>query len=162
MFFCWFVSIWFRTSEQLIENFPEAKLRSLIAKISSPRWVVPVLPDQELECLLNYAIELTKAGKCNKIGWKFQKIDFLRPQKIYRVPISYRCLSCLFVCVFVSFRCWRRMWAVHAILSRWFDGFIYENFDRWSSQFMEIQYTLLYIEFMCKIYAIMCIAFKTW
>lgn len=54
----------FRTPEQLIENFPETKLRSLIAKISSPRWVVPVLPDQELECLLNYAIELTKAGKC--------------------------------------------------------------------------------------------------
>lgn len=46
----------------MIENFPEGKLRSLIAKISSPRWVVPVLPDQELECLLNYAIELTKAG----------------------------------------------------------------------------------------------------
>lgn len=53
----------FRTPEQLIENFPEAKLRMLIAKISNPRWVVPVLPDQELECLLNYAIELTKAGK---------------------------------------------------------------------------------------------------
>lgn len=57
-----------RTPEQLIENFPEAKLRSLIAKISNPRWVVPVLPDQELECLLNYAIELTKAGKfCSPI-----------------------------------------------------------------------------------------------
>lgn len=55
----------FRTPEQLIEHFPEAKLRSLIAKISSPRWVVPVLPEQELECLLNYAIELTKAGKCS-------------------------------------------------------------------------------------------------
>lgn len=54
---------YYRTPEQLIENFPEAKLRSLIAKISSPRWVVPVLPEQELECLLNYAIELTKAGK---------------------------------------------------------------------------------------------------
>lgn len=53
----------FRATEQLIDNFPEAKLRSLIAKISSPRWVVPVLPEQELECLLNYAIELTKAGK---------------------------------------------------------------------------------------------------
>lgn len=52
----------FRATEQLIENFPEAKLRSLIAKISSPRWVVPVLPEQELEILLNYAIELTKAG----------------------------------------------------------------------------------------------------
>lgn len=43
--------------------FPEGKLRSLTMKISSPRWVVPVLPDQELECLLNYAIELTKVGK---------------------------------------------------------------------------------------------------
>lgn len=59
----------FRTPEQLIENFPEAKLRSLIAKISSPRWVVPVLPEQELECLLNYAIELTKAGKCVIYGF---------------------------------------------------------------------------------------------
>lgn len=51
------------SAEHLIEMFPEEKLRSLITKISSPRWVVPVLPEQELECLLNYAIELTKAGK---------------------------------------------------------------------------------------------------
>lgn len=56
-------NICYRTPEQLTENFPEAKLRSLIAKISSPRWVVPVLPEQELECLLNYSIELTKAGE---------------------------------------------------------------------------------------------------
>lgn len=46
--------------------FPEAKLRQLITKISNPRWVVPVLPEQELECLLNYAIELTKAGEFNR------------------------------------------------------------------------------------------------
>lgn len=50
------------TCEELIEAFPEAKLRSLTTKISSSRWVVPVLPTQELECLLNYAIRLTEAG----------------------------------------------------------------------------------------------------
>lgn len=61
-FFC-FVCLWNRSIGNLVEMFPEGKLRSLIMKISSPRWVVPVLPDQELECLLNYAIELTKVGK---------------------------------------------------------------------------------------------------
>lgn len=58
-FFCYAYS----SPQQLTEMFPDEKLRSLITKISSPRWVVPVLPEQELECLLNYAIELTKAGK---------------------------------------------------------------------------------------------------
>lgn len=42
--------------------FPIAKLASLNVKISSPRWVVPVMPEQELECLLNAAIKLTEAG----------------------------------------------------------------------------------------------------
>ncbi|XP_017847600.1 probable ubiquitin carboxyl-terminal hydrolase FAF isoform X2 [Drosophila busckii] len=48
--------------EKLISSFPTAKLRSLTQKISNPRWVVPVLPEQELETLLNAAIELAKAG----------------------------------------------------------------------------------------------------
>ncbi|XP_030369464.1 probable ubiquitin carboxyl-terminal hydrolase FAF isoform X2 [Scaptodrosophila lebanonensis] len=48
--------------EKLISSFPTAKLRSLTQKISNPRWVVPVLPEQELEVLLNAAIDLTKAG----------------------------------------------------------------------------------------------------
>ncbi|KAF2881719.1 hypothetical protein ILUMI_24454 [Ignelater luminosus] len=43
-------------------EFPLDKLASLDEKISSLRWVVPVLPDQELECLLNAAIELSKKG----------------------------------------------------------------------------------------------------
>jgi len=34
----------------------------LNSKINSPRWVVPVLPDQELECLLNYAIKLSQGS----------------------------------------------------------------------------------------------------
>lgn len=50
------------SAEELIAGFPEAKLVSLVSKISSSRWIVPVLPEQELECLLNYAIVLTKAG----------------------------------------------------------------------------------------------------
>lgn len=50
------------TTEELISSFPVPKLASLTLKISNPRWVVPVLPEQELECLLNSAIELTKAG----------------------------------------------------------------------------------------------------
>lgn len=49
--------------EKLKSSFPIQKLRSLTQKISNPRWVVPVLPEQELECLLNTAIELTIAGK---------------------------------------------------------------------------------------------------
>lgn len=48
--------------EELLANFPEEKLSSLNIKISSSRWVVPVLPNQELECLLNAAIHLTQAG----------------------------------------------------------------------------------------------------
>lgn len=38
--------------------FPEAKLKALEEKISHPRWVVPVLPEQELEALLIAATEL--------------------------------------------------------------------------------------------------------
>ncbi|EDV30356.1 uncharacterized protein Dana_GF22987, isoform A [Drosophila ananassae] len=48
--------------EKLISSFPTTKLRMLTQKISNPRWVVPVLPEQELEVLLNAAIELTQAG----------------------------------------------------------------------------------------------------
>ncbi|XP_058833231.1 probable ubiquitin carboxyl-terminal hydrolase FAF isoform X2 [Topomyia yanbarensis] len=48
--------------ETLISSFPEEKLSSLNIKISSSRWVVPVLPNQELECLLNAAIKLSQAG----------------------------------------------------------------------------------------------------
>lgn len=43
-------------------DFPHAKLAMLDEKISSPRWVVPVLPDQELECLLQASIDLCKKG----------------------------------------------------------------------------------------------------
>ncbi|XP_066599991.1 ubiquitin carboxyl-terminal hydrolase 9X [Prorops nasuta] len=43
-------------------DFPVAKLNMLHEKISSPRWVVPVLPEQELECLLQASIELCKKG----------------------------------------------------------------------------------------------------
>ncbi|GAB0088843.1 Probable ubiquitin carboxyl-terminal hydrolase FAF [Sergentomyia squamirostris] len=50
------------TPEELISSFPVSKLNSLTTKISSARWVVPVLPEQELECLLNAAIALTSAG----------------------------------------------------------------------------------------------------
>lgn len=50
------------SAEELIASFPVAKLASLTTKISNTRWIVPVLPEQELECLLNAAIELTAAG----------------------------------------------------------------------------------------------------
>ncbi|RZF45226.1 hypothetical protein LSTR_LSTR012649 [Laodelphax striatellus] len=39
-------------------EFPHAKLVTLDEKISSTRWVVPVLPEQELEVLINAAIHL--------------------------------------------------------------------------------------------------------
>lgn len=41
-------------------DFPHDKLASLDEKISNLRWVVPVLPEQELECLLKAAIELAR------------------------------------------------------------------------------------------------------
>uniref|UniRef100_A0A2A4J087 ubiquitinyl hydrolase 1 n=1 Tax=Heliothis virescens TaxID=7102 RepID=A0A2A4J087_HELVI len=43
--------------------FPEAKLKALEEKISHPRWVVPVLPEQELEALLVAATELAAKGE---------------------------------------------------------------------------------------------------
>ncbi|KAF9415212.1 hypothetical protein HW555_007088 [Spodoptera exigua] len=43
--------------------FPEAKLKALEEKISHPRWVVPVLPEQELEALLIAATELAAKGE---------------------------------------------------------------------------------------------------
>lgn len=42
--------------------FSEAVLKALEDKVTHPRWVVPVLPDQELEALLNAAIELASKG----------------------------------------------------------------------------------------------------
>lgn len=65
-----------RSPEELIAGFPEAKLQSLVTKISTPRWVVPVLPEQELECLLNYSIELAKAGKLSLIQLILQFLVF--------------------------------------------------------------------------------------
>lgn len=44
-------------------DFPHSKLAMLDEKISSPRWVVPVLPQQELEVLMNAAIQLCRTGK---------------------------------------------------------------------------------------------------
>ena len=49
--------------QRLEPEFPHTKLATLDEKISSPRWVVPVLPDQELECLLQASIDLCKKGK---------------------------------------------------------------------------------------------------
>nr|CAD7574966.1 unnamed protein product [Timema californicum] len=43
-------------------SFPHNKLAMLEEKISSPRWVVPVLPEQELEVLLQASIELCRKG----------------------------------------------------------------------------------------------------
>lgn len=47
--------------------FPEAKLKALEEKISHPRWVVPVLPEQELEALLIASTELAAKGLLLKI-----------------------------------------------------------------------------------------------
>lgn len=44
-------------------DFPRAKLAMLDEKISSPRWVVPVLPEQELECLMQAAIDLCRKSE---------------------------------------------------------------------------------------------------
>lgn len=50
-------------------EFPIFKLNMLHEKISSPRWVVPVLPEQELECLLQASIELCKKGYVSFINF---------------------------------------------------------------------------------------------
>lgn len=42
--------------------FPREHLVSLEEKINNPRWVIPVLPDQELQILLDAAIKLCRAG----------------------------------------------------------------------------------------------------
>ena len=55
-----------QTDQELIENFPVAKLNKLDELISNPRWVIPVLPGGELEVLLEYSRELSK----KKVGWK--------------------------------------------------------------------------------------------
>jgi len=46
--------------EELV--FPIIKLVNLEEKIHSQRWIVPVLPDQELLSLLNVSIEFCKKG----------------------------------------------------------------------------------------------------
>ena len=48
--------------QRLEPDFPHAKLATLDEKISNQRWVVPVLPEQELECLLQASIDLCKKG----------------------------------------------------------------------------------------------------
>lgn len=42
--------------------FPHEKLAVLEEKVSNPRWVVPVLPEQELEALLLASIDLCRKG----------------------------------------------------------------------------------------------------
>lgn len=86
--------------------FPEIKLRALIAKITNPRWVVPVLPEQELEVLLNYAIELTKAGKCllifvvalnSKERFTENDFPFLICSQVSTKNVSHVCVSIVMV-----------------------------------------------------------------
>lgn len=43
--------------------FPVDKLAKLDDMINRPRWVVPVLPDGELEILLKSAIDLSNNGR---------------------------------------------------------------------------------------------------
>jgi ubiquitin carboxyl-terminal hydrolase 9/24 len=62
-------------------EFPHAKLATLDEKISSPRWVVPVLPDQELECLMQAAINLCRTGNdCETILFSSFKLKYLYKQ----------------------------------------------------------------------------------
>lgn len=42
--------------------FPREQLATLEEKINNPRWVIPVLPGQELQILLDAAIKLCRAG----------------------------------------------------------------------------------------------------
>lgn len=49
-------------------DFPRSKLAMLDEKISSPRWVVPVLPEQELECLMQASIDLCRKSELNEFS----------------------------------------------------------------------------------------------
>lgn len=50
-------------SQQRLEpDFPHIELAQLDEKLSNARWVVPVMPEQELECLLQASIDLCKKG----------------------------------------------------------------------------------------------------
>jgi hypothetical protein len=65
-------------------DFPHAKLALLDDKISSPRWVVPVLPEQELEVLLQASIDLCRKGE-------FQVYCILAHEcLVYLLQLSYR------------------------------------------------------------------------
>jgi len=44
-------------------EFPDHDLNELEKKITATRWVVPVLPEQELEKLLIVSIKLARRGK---------------------------------------------------------------------------------------------------
>jgi len=45
-----------------VVSFPVTDLARLDEMISSPRWVVPVLPGSQLEVLLDASIQLSKKG----------------------------------------------------------------------------------------------------
>ncbi|XP_065223298.1 probable ubiquitin carboxyl-terminal hydrolase FAF-X isoform X3 [Planococcus citri] len=47
-------------------SFPHNQLASLEDKINNTKWVIPVLPEQELEILLDAAIELCRTGEDSK------------------------------------------------------------------------------------------------
>ena len=50
------------TNEEGEPEFPTAELMKLDEMINRPRWVVPVLPQGELEVLLEATINLCKKG----------------------------------------------------------------------------------------------------
>nr|CAD7589819.1 unnamed protein product [Timema genevievae] len=58
-------------------SFPHNKLAMLEEKISSPRWVVPVLPEQELEVLLQASIEL-----CRKVNTHSESLNTFVPAQL--------------------------------------------------------------------------------
>ncbi|KAK3589915.1 hypothetical protein CHS0354_034930 [Potamilus streckersoni] len=51
-----------QTSNDQELTFPQELLDTLDEKINRPRWVIPILPQEELECLLLAAIRLSKKG----------------------------------------------------------------------------------------------------
>ena len=50
------------TVAELLADYPVAKLNKLEELISNPRWVIPVMPKAELECLLEASIALARRG----------------------------------------------------------------------------------------------------
>jgi ubiquitin carboxyl-terminal hydrolase 9/24 len=75
-------------------DFPVQELSRLDEMINRPRWVVPVLPNGELEILLNASIKLCKEGKPASLFIYGEIFCWMKtPKNVLLVFISIGCFS---------------------------------------------------------------------